>query len=219
MVWPDLSESFTLIDRPANKEALLKLHQAIVSLTNLKRKPIKDAKTNAIGVQLLHFDGPAQELFNNWYLANEELLRNGSLESSEHGHFAKYRSLVPGLALLFHLLDGHQGPVCEDCLGTALQLSKYLKSHAKRIYASVHGLDSAPIRALADKLLGKKLVDGFTQRSVLHKGWANLPTKEKVDMAVNSLVEHGWLSEQVHETGGRKTNLYKINPKISADYL
>lgn len=153
------------------------------------------------------------------YLANEELLRNGSLESSEHGHFAKYRSLVPGLALLFHLLDGHQGPVCKDCLGTALRFSKYLKSHAKRIYASVHGLDSAPIRALADKLLNKKLMDGFTQRSVLHKGWANLPTKEKVDMAVNSLVEHGWLSEQVQETGGRKTTLYKINPKISADYL
>jgi len=219
MVWPDLPESFVLIDRPANKDALLKLHQAIVSLTELKSKPIVGAKTSATGVQLLHFDSPAQELFNHWYLANEELLRNGSLESSEHGHFAKYRSLVPGLALLFHLLDGHQGAVCEECLGTALQLSKYLKSHAKRIYASVHGLDSAPIRALARKLLDKKLEDGFTQRSVLHKGWANLPTKEKVDMAVNSLVEHGWLSEQVQETGGRKTTLYKINPKISSDYL
>lgn len=219
MVWPDLPEDFVLIDRPANKNALLKLHQAIVSLADLKRKQIEGATMSATGVQLIHFDSQAQILFNKWYLTNENLLRNGCLESSEHGHFAKYRSLIPGIALLFHLLDAHKGPVCEDCLGTALQFSKYLKSHAKRIYASVHGLDSAPTRALAAKLLDKKLITGFTQRSILHKGWANLSSREKVALAVNALVEHGWLSEHIQDTGGRKTTIYKVNPGISKNYL
>ena len=147
------------------------------------------------------------------------MLRSGKLDSSEQGHFAKYRSLIPGLALLFHLLNGHQAPVCEECLERAISFAKYLKSHAKRIYASVHGLDSAPTKALAKRLLDYKLTDGFTQRSVLHKGWANLSTQENVRLAVNALVELNWLSEHSSANGGRTTMIYKINPKISTEYL
>ena len=121
--------------------------------------------------------------------------------------------------MLFHLINGHTGPVCEDSLATALQFALYLKSHAKRIYRSVHGLDSAPTRSLAKNLLEHKLTDGFTQRSLLHKGWANLSNKDKVYLAVNALVEHGWLSEHMTESAGRKTTIYKINPRISEEYL
>ena len=219
IVWPDLPEQFELIDRPANKEALTKLHQAVIALKTLSTKPIDGAVKNSSGVQLLHFDKPAQILFNNWYQINEKTLRSGSLEPSEQGHYAKYRSLIPGLALLFHLLNGHTGPICEDSLATALQFALYLKSHAKRIYRSVHGLDSAPTRSLAKNLLEHKLTDGFTQRSLLHKGWGNLSIKESVSLAVNALVEHGWLSEHMTESPGRKTMIYKINPRISAEYL
>jgi hypothetical protein len=219
LVWPDLSDYFELIDRPADKEALAKLYQAIISLKILSTKSIDEFVKNSSGVQLIHFDKPAQKLFNSWYQVNEKLLRSGSLDASEQGHFAKYRSLIPGLALLFHLINGHTGQVCEDSLATAMQFALYLKSHAKRIYRSVHGLDSAPTRSLAKNLLEYKLTDGFTQRSLLHKGWANLSNKDKVYLAVNALVEHGWLSEHMTESAGRKTTIYKINPKISEKYL
>lgn len=219
LVWPDLPEQFELVDRPANKDALAKMHQAIISLKALYTKPLQGATTNHSGVQLLHFDKEAQTLFNNWYLDNENMLRNSSLDPSEHGHFAKYRSLVPGLALLFHLINGNSGPVNKASFRTALQFAKYLKSHAKRTYGSVHGLDSAPTRSLANKLLARKISDGFTQRSLLHKGWANLSNKDKVYLAVNALVEHGWLSEHASEAAGRKTTVYKINPRISEEYL
>jgi hypothetical protein len=174
---------------------------------------------NNSGVQLMHFDKDAQELFNTWYQENETMLRTGSLSPSEHSHFAKYRSLVPGLALLFHLLNGHQDLVRKDNLQTALQFARYLKSHAKRAYCSVNGLDSAPTKALAKKLLEGKLVDDFTQRSLLHKGWTNLSHKDTVALAVNALVEHDWLSEHLSEKAGRKTTIYKINPRISEEYL
>jgi len=219
LVWPDLPEQFELIDRPANKDALAQMHQAIVSLKLLHTKLVPGAAQNHSGVQLLHFNKQAQALFNNWYQDNENMLRTGSLDPSEHGHFAKYRSLIPGLALLFHLINGSTGPVSEHAFRTALQFAKYLKSHAKRTYGSVHGLDSAPTRALARKLLERKLKDGFTQRSLLHRGWANLSTKDKVYLAVTALVEHGWLSEHLSESAGRKTTVYKINPRISEEYL
>lgn len=219
LVWPNLPEQFDLVDRPANKTALTTMQQAIVNLKGLSSDGIFGASKNSSGVQLLHFEKEAQALFNDWYQANELMLRNGSLDASEHSHFAKYRSLVPGLALLFHLLDGHNEAVCVECLETALLLAKYLKSHAKRIYGSVHGLDSAPTKALAKKLLEHKLTDGFTQRNLLHKGWANLSNKDSVALAVNALVEHKWLSEHASDNSGRKTTIYKINPRITEEYL
>ncbi len=220
LVWPDLPDDFELIDRPANKAAILRMHNAIVTLKNFSEPSVPGLSTvNSNGIQLFNFDHDAQEQFNNWYLENEKMLRHGRLDPSEHGHFAKYRSLIPGLALLFHLLDGHTGPVCKNCVAQALHFARYLKSHAKRIYSSVHGLDSAPTRALAQKLLDKKIQDNFTQRNIQHKGWANLSTKDSVTLAVNSLVEHGWLLELLSESGGRKTMIYKINPNITKELL
>jgi hypothetical protein len=117
------------------------------------------------------------------------------------------------------LVNGQTGSVTIDSLKTALEFAKYLKSHAKRVYRSVHGLDSQPTRTLAKRLLEHKLADDFTQRNVLHKGWANLSNKDKVNLAVTALVEHGWLSEHPSELGGRKTTRYKINPGISEAHL
>jgi hypothetical protein len=220
LVWPDLPDDFELIDRPANKAAILRMHNAIVALKNFSEPSLPGLSTaNSNGIQLFHFNHDAQEQFNNWYLENEKMLRHGRLDPSEHGHFAKYRSLIPGLALLFHLLDGHTGPICKNCVTQALHFARYLKSHAKRIYSSVHGLDSGPARSLAQKILDKKLQGNFTQRNVQHKGWANLSNKESVTLAVNSLVEHGWLLELLSESGGRKTMLYKINPNITKELL
>jgi hypothetical protein len=121
--------------------------------------------------------------------------------------------------LLFHLLDGHSGAVCLNCTTSALQFSLYLKSHARRIYGSVRGQDYAPARALAEKLLIGSLTNGFTQRALLHKGWANLSTPSQVQIAVDALVEYGWLFEHLSENVGRKTTLYYINKKISAELL
>lgn len=209
LVWPDLDEEFKLVDRVENKNALQKMHQAITSLrfTNKEKTP-----------HLLHFDKDAQQLFNQWYVQNEKLLRNEKLTSSEHSHFSKYRSLVPGLALLFHRLDSHDGNVCLSCLTSALNFAIYLKSHATRIYASVYGHDFAPARALARKLVDKSIEDGFTARSVYLKGWSNL-SKDETFSAIEVLLEHGWLRELVSDTIGRKTSKYFIHPDIGSDLI
>ena len=209
LVWPDLEARFELVDRVENKAALQKMHQAIIALrsNSLPKTPV-----------LLDFDRDAQRLFNQWYIQNEKLLRSEKLTSSEHSHFSKYRSLIPGLALLFHMLDGHQGDVCLGCLTSALNFAIYLKSHATRIYASVYGHDFAPARALARKLLAKSLEDGFTARTIYLKGWSNL-SKDETYSALDVLVEHGWLKELVTDSIGRRTTRYYIHPDISETLL
>ena len=135
-------------------------------------------------------------------------------EPQKQSHYAKYRSLIPGLALLFHLLEGHDGAVCHECLEAALHYSLYLKSHAQRLYGAVEGTDGSSLRLLATKLCDRKLVSGFTARSVYTKSWSGLTKKEHVYLALDQLVELGWLREQVVDTGGRKKTEYTVNPDI-----
>lgn len=211
LVWPDLSETFVFVDRPPNQVALAAMNAAMLGL----RDGGKAGQLQQHGSRLLNFDADAQVFFNDWYVRNEELLRKDSRSPSEQAHFAKYRSLVPALALLFHLLEGHEGAVCTGCLSGAIRCAAYLKSHAQRVYAAIHGVDSAGAHALADKLAGGKLTSGFTVRSFYNKGWRGLSDKGKAQQAVDQLVELGWLREGTVENGGRPTTGYDINPHIA----
>ena len=49
------------------------------------------------------------------------------------GHVAKYRKLVPALALINHLADSGDGLVGIEALLKALAFSRYLENHARRV--------------------------------------------------------------------------------------
>lgn len=215
LVWPDAVDNVKLIDRTPNQVAINRYHQAVLSLANIGAKSVDTARLLPNGSQLLHFSPSAQKAFNAWYVENETMLTKGNLDSARQSHFAKYRSLVPALALLFHLLDKHDGPVCEDCLSRAVRFAKYLKHHADRIYASVNGHDHAAIRLLAERLLDKQLIDGFTCRTLIHKGWSGLGDKELAQAALDALTEYGWITETEIRSGGRPTVKYSLNPNAS----
>lgn len=210
LVWPDLNDDFVLVDRAPNRSALDAMNAAMLGL----RDGGNAGQTNRHGSRLLHFDADAQTLFNQWYVLNEQLQRKDSLAPSEQSHFAKYRSMVPALALLFHLLEGHEGAVCAECLTGAIKYTAYLKSHARRVYGAAHGVDCASAHSLAGILMRGKLASGFTVRSVYTKGWRELSEQKKAQQAVDQLVELGWLRERVIQTGGRPTTGYDINPHI-----
>lgn len=211
LVWPDLNEDFVFVDRRPDQAALNAMNAAMLGL----RQAGGSSHANKHGSRLLHFDAAAQAVFNAWYVTNENLLRKDSLGPAEQSHFAKYRSLVPGLALLFHLLENHEGGVCKECLSGALKCAAYLKSHAQRVYGAVHGVDGASAHALAEKIREGKLQSGFTLRSVYTKGWRDLSDAERVKQGADQLVELGWLKETPVTTGGRGTAKYEINPHIA----
>lgn len=219
LVWPDPIGNFQLVDRAPHQAAISQYHQAVIGLPKLAEQSLQGARRLPNGSQLLHFTPTAQQAFNGWYVQNEKMLASGGLDPARQSHFAKYRSLIPALALLFHLLDGHTGEVCEDCLGRAVSFAKYLKKHADRIYASVSGHDHAAVLMLAERLLGGQLKDGFTCRTLTLKGWAGLATKEQAQAAIDALVEYDWLIETEIRSGGRPTVKYALNPKATADLL
>ena len=219
LVWPDPLGIVTLVDRAPNRVAMNTYHQAVLSLPQLDQQPLSGGQRLANGSQLLHFSPIAQQIFNSRYIDNEKLLTDGGLDPARQSHFAKYRSLVPALALLFHLLDGHSGAVCDDCLTRGIGFAEYLKQHANRIYASVSGHDHAATRALAKRLLDGQLADGFTCRTLSMKGWSGFATREQAQSAIDALVEYGWLFETEIRTGGRPTVRYTRNPSVTSDLL
>ena len=219
LVWPNHPTSISYIDRPADKAAIEKYFKAVVSLADAAYRPNAGATALPNGSHLLHFSPAAQKAFSTWFIKNENMISKGGLDSARQSHFAKYRSLIPALALLFHLIDGHSGPVCDKCLIRAVSYARYLKSHADRIYASVSGHDLASVRTLAARLLKKQIKDGFTCRTLTLKGWSGLTSRETAQAAIDALVDYGWLSEIEVRTGGRPSIKYFLNAGASEDLL
>ena len=89
-------------------------------------------------IPYLRFSPDAQELFKDWISDLENRLRNSEETPAVQEHLGKYRSLMPSLALIFHLLDVADGKVFGNVTITSAQLAAawcdYLESHARRIY-------------------------------------------------------------------------------------
>ncbi len=101
-------------------------------LAKLPETKLAGAMHMPSGAQLLYFSPEAQLLFSQWYVADEKSVGNGLMDAARQSHFAKYRSLIPALALLFHLLDGHGDQVYDECHHRLIGFAKYLKKHANR---------------------------------------------------------------------------------------
>ena len=162
----------------------------------------------------LRFDHYAQERFNRGW----EQLENGLLSGVDHpaieAHLAKYRSLVPSMALIFHRLDGGAGPIAEAAVERALAWATYLQAHARRLYAGVTEAPATAARLLAKRIGDGSLGTGFAPRDVYRNGWAGLD-RERTESAIDVLLSLGWLAERVEPTAGRTRTWYAVNPRVA----
>ena len=166
------------------------------------------------------FDGAAQEIFIEWAtdLHGKKLPAEDSPIIQQH--LAKFDKLFPALALVFHLVEsagtGNRGQVSKTSTIRAAAWCEYLEAHARRVYGLLTDDGMRSAQALADKVKGGKLVDGFTARDVRRNQWRHLTTEESVQAALDWLDGEHWLrSEEVGGAGpGRRTTRYTINPRI-----
>ncbi|MBC7835119.1 MAG: DUF3987 domain-containing protein [Phycisphaerales bacterium] len=220
LVWPDITRNWRNVDRPPNRAARDKAYLVFEGLDELDPPLVyADPDTQEPdGIHYLRFDDEAQTLFNAWREQLERIVRSAELPTALESHLAKYRSLVPSLALLIHLADGLQGPVGSIALDKAIRWAKYLESHARRVYAHVLQPDVAAAKALVARVRCGDIADGFAPREVYRKGWSGLSSREEVKGAVELLMDLGWLEEERAPTPGRTGTTYRINPKIWPDH-
>lgn len=214
LVWPDASAEFVNVDRwpdsPARERAW-EIYQRVDSLY----APSYGATDTGDGIPFIRFDAAAQAEFDAWREGLEKRLRGDELSPVLESHLAKYRSLVPSLALLFHLVDAAAGPVAHASLIRALSWAEYLEAHAHRVYAGVGTPELSAAVELLKHIRRGDLGETFTARDVYRAGWRGLDY-ETTPKALAVLEDHGHVRSQRYETGGRPRIEFEINPRARA---
>lgn len=210
-VWPDVRPEWRNVDRPPDSEARDAIQSIIERLDRLSPASV-GAEPDTI--PLLRFSSEAQQLFDIWREALERRLRGDTEHAMVEAHLAKYRSLVPSLALLIHLADADGGPVELLPLERAIAWAEYLESHARRIYAPAISPDMDAARLLARRIRRGELGDAFGLRDVYNNGWSGLSTRDEVAAAVAVMIDHDWMRAVEEPTPGRTRTVYRINPAV-----
>jgi len=222
LVWPDTAPDWEYVDRvpdAASEQQAARVFRELVEL---------DAENPA----QFRFSPDAQELFIEWLAELEAKVRGDELHPALTSHLAKYRSLMPSLALLFELADragsvgfersslaNLQNFVSLEHTRRAAAWCGYLESQASRIYSCVVTPQLRAAQELANKIKRRKVgANGFFScRGVYLKGWSGLDTPEAVKQAAEVLKDADWISEAPDKpgpSGGRPPERYEVNPRV-----
>jgi putative DNA primase/helicase len=136
LVWPDQSGDWKEIDRYPDGEAKRAAWDAFIRLDGLDATAIGAEHDEYSTLPFLRFDSDGQGIFAEWRADLERRLRGAEMPPALESHLAKYRKLVPALALVNHLADGGTGAVSEAATLRALAFAVCLESHARRAYSS-----------------------------------------------------------------------------------
>jgi len=217
-VWPDCPKTWRNVDRFPDSVARQTAYTTFERLHLMQPVELAAECDEHEPVPFLRFEDDAQELFDAWRERLEPRLRSGAEHPAVESHLAKYRSLIPSLALLIHLADERDGgPVTVAALERAIGWGRYLETHARRIYGSLSQQSTSAARMLATKILDGKLSDGFSLRDVYRPSWSGLSDRTEATAAVDVLQDHDWLATEKLDTGGAPKTVYRINPRIFTD--
>jgi putative DNA primase/helicase len=223
LVYPDSPANWKNIDRTPDAEAKKLAHDIFNRLHQLDVASIGAVQTDG-RLPYVRFTDEAQDFFDEWRTDLENRIRDPEEAPVMAAHLAKFRSLMPSLALLFWLIESFEGfegtqsghVVSLRAAQMAAAWCDFLEAHARRIFQTVTLRHRAVADALAKKIKDGKLPNPFTSREIYNSGWADLSNPEDVMHALEVLEDAGWveLFETKNLTGGRPKVLCYINPKI-----
>jgi hypothetical protein len=217
VVWPDPSPEWRNVDEWPDAGAKQEAFDSFVSASALVPSDFSDEQPEGGGIPFLRFEPDAQVEFDQWRHRLELRLRAGNLHPAFEAHLAKYRSLVPSLALIFHVVEGTGGAVSHRACHRAITFSKYLESHARRLYDLLLRSDASAARALGQRIQAGELGDTFTARDIYRREWAELGDRDTVVAALELLEELDWLRSETtisSSKGGRAKTEYRVNPHV-----
>jgi putative DNA primase/helicase len=213
-VWPDAGREWVNVDRWPNTQARQEARAIFHRLDTLDPTTLGAQQDEGEALFWLRFDPEAQDIFNDWRAKLEFRLREDDFHPAMESHLAKFRSLVPSLALLAHLADDPDGgAVGVAALTRALAWSEYLESHARRIYSPALSPELFVALELAKRLPG--LPEPFTARDVYQRHWRGLDM-EGTRNAIQVLVDFNHLRENQEglPAPGRPTVRYEVHPAL-----
>jgi hypothetical protein len=222
LVYPDPPARFVNVDAAPDPAAKARAFRVFERLDELDPEALGCPVDEGRGLPCLGFDAEAQVLFDGWRTELEERLRAHEDAPALVCHLAKYRSLMPSLALVFHLIDAADrpslAPITAEAAWRAAAWCDLLEAHARRIYQSAMDGDPDAAGRLAERIK-QTLPNPFTYRDVYRKGWSGLTGTEDVRRAVGLLEDRGWVKVvevEPTERGGPRTEHVYIHPNLLA---
>jgi len=218
LVWPDEPAGWKNVDEypdSAKRDVVWGIFERISKVCEMRALELGAMKGPHDKIPCVRFDEEAAAEFLEWRAGLERRLRGDALSPALEGHLAKYRKLVPALALIDHLVEGKTGGVGREALLRALAVAEYLETHARRIYGATDTIDIIAAEAILTHIRRGALKDGFTARDVHRPGWSKLTDHDHVRRGLDLLVDLDHLAAQVSGNtgyGGRPKVSYRINP-------
>ena len=225
LVYPDVQREWRNVDEWPDTKAKARafaIYRWIAELT--------PATVDSLGAETDPFDGPpflrfapdAQELFDWWRNDLEtNKLRADVDDTLLISHLSKYRSLMPKLALVFHVLDIAEGratgPVSLKATQLAAAWCDLLEAHARRIYGGLGDPAADVARRLAKRIKEGEVHSPFRCHQIANRGWSGLGSVDLVQMGVERLEKLNWVYRERIEPGprgGRPKELVHLNPKL-----
>jgi hypothetical protein len=219
LVWPDTPDSWRNVDRWPDTEAKNRAYEVFKRLDAVGPEDFGASGEDEEDIPSARFTEDAQEVFDRWREELEGRLRTEELPPALESHLAKYRSLMPSLALIFQLIEfvdgtGEGGAVGLRATLQAAAWCEYLETHATRLYSSAENPAMEGARVLLERIRKGDVQDGDSTRSVYRKHWARLSTPDEVSGACGVLEEFGWLRVEAVKTGGRSATRLRLHPSL-----
>jgi putative DNA primase/helicase len=105
MVYPDVIKDWKFVDQSNNQVAEQVIQDIAEKILKLDTSLIGGTKEDGDDVPFVRFSSEGQVLFKAWLSELERRLRNEPMSNILEGHLGKYRSLMPSLALIFHVIE------------------------------------------------------------------------------------------------------------------
>jgi hypothetical protein len=226
IVWPERVGEWRNVDRAPDAEAAGRVCQIFEALSRLQPADLGlvEPPREEDGVAGLRFSPEAQRLFNDWRDDLEARLRNDELAEAPafETHLSKYRSLMPSVALIFHLVDLVDGRTGEarvsfEAVRLAAAWCDYLEQHARRLYAAETNRAVIAAHALLERIQEGKIRHDTTLRDIYRREIPGLDTADKARAALDVLAQHGYVRLSQQAPGGRPTLLIHVHPELRAE--
>jgi putative DNA primase/helicase len=220
LVYPDLKPDWQDIDREPNEDAFERVSEFFSWLDKLEGKQLSSEVSKKENIPGVRFSDEALEIFRTWRTTLENRLQSGELDNPAfEAHLAKYRSLVPTLALLFWLPEvaegeSKDGVVSKSATELAIRWADFLEQHARRVYFTEGSKTEQSAKALAKKITAGLVTDGTALRSICRHNWSYLGSREEVEVALAALEELGWVRLISTQGRGSRSQIIKVHPKL-----
>jgi hypothetical protein len=186
-------------------------------------------------VSYVRFSPDAQGLADQWHDELETRLRGQEFQDMPtfEAHIGKYRSLMPSLALIFHLLDQsvsgvsaipidflpvdflpEKFSVSPKAVALAADWCDFLELHARAIYQAevTPGVEAAG--RLAKKIAEGRIHHGDPVRDIYRHQWSGLTTSAVVSSGLEVLESAGWVEIVMQHTGVNPITVVHLHPEL-----